>query len=151
MAPDVLTPAAPPSKSPTARERLSQPAPYLTAQGEPSRYVRWFEHITKSDVALVGGKGANLGEMTRAGFPVPPGFVVTVDAYRRYECFDRVGSYRVTIAAPRYGRGTLDAAGAIQRLALAGALDAGGAVAWSVPDPDFKGPVESYIRGWGPR
>jgi pyruvate,water dikinase len=32
----------------------------------------------------VGGKGANLGEMTRAGFPVPPGFVVTIDAYRRF-------------------------------------------------------------------
>ena len=34
-----------------------------------------------SDVALVGGKGANLGEMIAAGFPVPPGFVVTAEAY----------------------------------------------------------------------
>ncbi len=33
------------------------------------------------DVALVGGKGANLGEMIAAGLPVPPGFVVTADAY----------------------------------------------------------------------
>jgi pyruvate,water dikinase len=48
------------------------------------RYVRWFDGITKADVASVGGKGANLGELTRAGFPVPPGFVVTVDAYRRF-------------------------------------------------------------------
>ncbi len=34
------------------------------------------------DVAVAGGKGANLGELTRAGLPVPDGFVVTVDAYR---------------------------------------------------------------------
>jgi pyruvate,water dikinase len=39
--------------------------------------------VCKDDVALVGGKGANLGEMTRAGIPVPPGFVVTVHAYSR--------------------------------------------------------------------
>ena len=32
-------------------------------------------------MAIVGGKGANLGEMTRAGFPVPNGFVVTAEAY----------------------------------------------------------------------
>ncbi|HEV7862384.1 MAG TPA: PEP/pyruvate-binding domain-containing protein, partial [Acidimicrobiia bacterium] len=30
---------------------------------------------------LVGGKGANLGRLTRAGFPVPPGFSVTTEAY----------------------------------------------------------------------
>ncbi|MCB1258847.1 MAG: PEP/pyruvate-binding domain-containing protein, partial [Acidimicrobiales bacterium] len=29
----------------------------------------------------VGGKGANLGELTRGGFPVPPGFVITADAF----------------------------------------------------------------------
>jgi len=44
----------------------------------------WFEEIGKGDVARAGGKGANLGEMARAGLPVPPGFVVTVDAYRRF-------------------------------------------------------------------
>ncbi|MDE2588071.1 MAG: phosphoenolpyruvate synthase, partial [Patescibacteria group bacterium] len=32
----------------------------------------------------VGGKGANLGEMTQAGFPVPPGFIVTAQAYREF-------------------------------------------------------------------
>ena len=34
------------------------------------------------DLTLAGGKGANLGELVRAGFPVPPGFVVTTAAYR---------------------------------------------------------------------
>ncbi|MCI0769642.1 MAG: hypothetical protein J4N83_05145 [Chloroflexi bacterium] len=43
--------------------------------------VRWFEDICKDDVAEAGGKGANLGEMTRQGVPVPPGFVVTSRAY----------------------------------------------------------------------
>lgn len=40
-----------------------------------------FEHISRADVGTVGGKGANLGELVRAGFPVPPGFVVTAGAY----------------------------------------------------------------------
>ena len=38
--------------------------------------IRSFDSITKEDVAIVGGKGANLGEMSRAGFPVPEGFVI---------------------------------------------------------------------------
>lgn len=33
---------------------------------------------------IVGGKGANLSRMTRAGFPVPPGYFVTTDAYRAF-------------------------------------------------------------------
>lgn len=46
------------------------------------KYVLWFHEIDKEDVAKVGGKGANLGEMTQAGFPVPQGFVVTSSAYK---------------------------------------------------------------------
>lgn len=45
------------------------------------KYVRWFEEISKEDVSIVGGKGANLGEMTKLGIPVPPGFVTTAEAY----------------------------------------------------------------------
>ncbi len=43
--------------------------------------IVWFNEVTKNDVAIVGGKGANLGEMTGARIPVPPGFIVKVDAY----------------------------------------------------------------------
>lgn len=39
---------------------------------------------TVDSVACVGGKAANLAELTGAGFPVPEGFVVTADAYRRF-------------------------------------------------------------------
>ncbi len=46
-----------------------------------ARYIVWFEEVSKEDIGLVGGKGANLGEMTRAGFPVPFGFIITSHAY----------------------------------------------------------------------
>jgi len=45
------------------------------------RAIVWFSEVSKEDIPLVGGKGANLGEMTGAKIPVPPGFIVTVDAY----------------------------------------------------------------------
>lgn len=46
--------------------------------------IRTFQEIGANDVGVVGGKGANLGEMTRAGLPVPPGFCVTAEAYRSF-------------------------------------------------------------------
>ncbi|MFN8062294.1 MAG: phosphoenolpyruvate synthase [Vicinamibacterales bacterium] len=45
------------------------------------RHVIWFKDIGRADVQEAGGKGANLGEMTRADLPVPPGFVITSAAY----------------------------------------------------------------------
>ncbi len=48
------------------------------------RFVLWLEEVTKDDVVLVGGKNANLGEMIRAGIPVPPGFAVTAYAYKYF-------------------------------------------------------------------
>jgi pyruvate, water dikinase len=46
--------------------------------------IAWFKDVSKEDGALVGGKGANLGEMFNAKFPIPPGFVVTSDAYKLF-------------------------------------------------------------------
>jgi pyruvate,water dikinase len=46
--------------------------------------IKWFNELSKSDVPTAGGKGANLGEMTQAGLPVPPGFTITTPAYRRF-------------------------------------------------------------------
>ncbi|MBI2832253.1 MAG: phosphoenolpyruvate synthase [Chloroflexi bacterium] len=43
--------------------------------------IVWFNEVRKGDIGLVGGKGANLGEMTNTGIPVPPGFIVTAKAY----------------------------------------------------------------------
>ncbi len=49
-----------------------------------TNHIRSFNQTSASDVAVVGGKGANLGEMTRAGLPVPPGFCLTAAAYRAF-------------------------------------------------------------------
>lgn len=49
-----------------------------------TRYVRTLEEVGAADLALVGGKGANLGELVRAGVPVPQAFCVTTDAYRAF-------------------------------------------------------------------
>ncbi|MGO9831206.1 MAG: phosphoenolpyruvate synthase [Myxococcaceae bacterium] len=46
-----------------------------------SESILWFDKLTQGDVLLAGGKGANLGEMTRARLPVPPGFVVTAATF----------------------------------------------------------------------
>ena len=43
-----------------------------------------FVDIRAADIALVGGKGANLGEMAHAGFPIPAGFCLTTTAFQRF-------------------------------------------------------------------
>ena len=47
-------------------------------------YVVKFEDLGKDDIPIAGGKGANLGELTQAGIPVPPGFVVTAQTYAKF-------------------------------------------------------------------
>src|SRR3989344_6582693 len=54
-----------------------------------SKFVVWFNEVDKHDIAVVGGKGANLGDMTQAKLPVPPGFIVTATAYHYF--LDRAG------------------------------------------------------------
>ncbi|MGB8707259.1 MAG: phosphoenolpyruvate synthase [Dehalococcoidia bacterium] len=49
-----------------------------------TRTIVWFDEVTKVDIPLVGGKGANLGEMVHAQIPVPPGFIVTASAYFKF-------------------------------------------------------------------
>ncbi len=58
----------------------------MTADGADSldTPVLWLEEIRSDDIGAVGGKGASLGEMTAAGLPVPPGFVVTAGTYRTF-------------------------------------------------------------------
>jgi len=47
-------------------------------------FVRNFTQLNKADAHLAGGKGASLGEMTQAGIPVPPGFVVLADTFEQF-------------------------------------------------------------------
>jgi len=46
--------------------------------------VLWLDDVSADDLDTVGGKGASLGELTAAGLPVPPGFVVTAGTYRTF-------------------------------------------------------------------
>lgn len=48
------------------------------------KFVKWFNELGKDDVELVGGKGANLGELTQAKISVPPGFCITAEAYKYF-------------------------------------------------------------------
>jgi pyruvate,water dikinase len=46
--------------------------------------IGWFDDIGLADRSTVGGKGGSLGELTRAGIPVPPGFVVRTRAFELF-------------------------------------------------------------------
>ena len=46
--------------------------------------IREFKDLTKNDAHLAGGKGASLGEMTTAGIPIPPGFVVLAGTFEKF-------------------------------------------------------------------
>ena len=54
--------------------------------------VRWIDNLRSTDLDAVGGKGASLGELTAAGLPVPPGFVVTASTYRTFLETTGIGS-----------------------------------------------------------
>ena len=47
-------------------------------------YCKWFKQLSKASIPEAGGKGANLAEMFNSGFPVPPGFVVLAETYRKF-------------------------------------------------------------------
>ena len=47
-------------------------------------FVKLLEEVGSEDQPVAGGKGANLGEMIKAGLPVPEGFVLLVDSYREF-------------------------------------------------------------------
>lgn len=47
-------------------------------------FIKSFPQISKKDASIAGGKGASLGEMTRAGLKVPPGFVILAESFDRF-------------------------------------------------------------------
>lgn len=65
---------------------------------EDGNNIKWFKDIGLGDVPQVGGKGANLGELTRAGIAVPPGFVVPVSTFEAFlDAVDPDGSCRAAV------------------------------------------------------
>jgi phosphohistidine swiveling domain-containing protein len=48
------------------------------------KYIKKLSELDRNDLSLAGGKGANLGALITANLPVPPGFCITIEAYRHY-------------------------------------------------------------------
>ncbi len=90
------------------------------------RYIRWFENINNSDVPLVGGKNASLGEMIStlktSGISVPEGFATTAEAYWKYLEANRLKENITRLLGRRTeGKATLEETGKeIRRLILQG-------------------------------
>jgi phosphoenolpyruvate synthase/pyruvate phosphate dikinase len=80
MAPSLLSPSHPSGAITNGKTTSGNP----TAPAATAAYTLTFDEPESTQKALVGGKGANLGLLTQAGFPVPPGFNITTVAYREF-------------------------------------------------------------------
>lgn len=84
------------------------------------RFIKKFSEISKEDVDLVGGKGASLGEMTKAGIPVPPGVVITTEGFQKgieqeaLEAFDELKAEKVAVRSSAVAEDSLSASWAGQ-------------------------------------
>ncbi|HLM47761.1 MAG TPA: PEP/pyruvate-binding domain-containing protein, partial [Myxococcaceae bacterium] len=130
-----------------------------------------FEHVSAADLPRVGGKGANLGEMARAGFPVPPGFCVTTAAFDAFVtgCAELPALYaelealdgKDVEAARRVAESTRAALGraplppAVADAVLAAWKEGGTEATWAVrssataedlPDASFAGQQDTYLN-----
>lgn len=62
--------------------------------------ILWFRDVSLADRLAVGGKGGSLGELARAGIPIPDGFIVTTSAFNRFlQAMDPDASIRSAISA----------------------------------------------------
>ena len=132
-----------------------------------------FTQIHKDDVLIAGGKGANLGEMTAAGIPVPKGFVITADAYREFLKENNIDEIilRVLTEAQTDEQALLSAVGTFRKKIITGHFPAqlekeirakyaelgetarvavrSSATAEDLPDASFAGQQETYLNVQG--
>ena len=114
-------------------------------------FVRPLAELTSADLGTAGGKGANLGELLRAGFPVPDGFLITTAAYA-------VAAETASIAAdaPATARAALAAApvptpvadevrGAYRALGSPPVAVRSSATAEDLPDASFAGQQDTIL------
>jgi pyruvate, water dikinase len=99
--------------------------------------------LRRADTGVAGGKGANLGEMAAAGFPVPEGFVVTVSAFRSFLDESGVGAQ----IAERLKDVDMDDAAGLQAVAHAIQELVSGT---SIPTPIVNAVLEAYHGLKGP-
>jgi pyruvate, water dikinase len=113
-----------------------------------------FEAIRLADEPVAGGKGANLGELTRAGFPVPPGFVITAPTF--LEAMQRAGVRdeltRIAAAADPGDPADLDDVSArlaemVRQAGLPGSLRESITTAYRALGPDVIVAVRSSATG----
>ncbi|MFC4536588.1 PEP/pyruvate-binding domain-containing protein [Sphaerisporangium dianthi] len=139
------------------------------AGSEHHPLILGFQDITAGSLPLVGGKGANLGVLTRAGLPVPPGLCLTTWAYRRVtesaglaEVLDALAgtapgdTATLTELAGRARAAVLaapvpdDIAQAVRRTADEPVAVRSSATAEDLPDASFAGQQDTYLNVVGP-
>jgi len=98
---------------------------------EAQAALRRFTELTRDDVEFAGGKGASLAELTQAGVPVPPDFVVGAPAYA---AFCDAGHLRTRVAARLDGLDVEDTAALEVASAEVRAMIAGEPVPESLAD-----------------
>jgi pyruvate,water dikinase len=108
------------------------------------KYVLRLDEITMADLAVVGCKAARLGDLTRAGFPVPPGFGVTVAAFESC-CPPQTGSGRLEIGEipPDIAREIIDSYTCLGHPAVAVRSSA---TAEDTREFSFAGQYESFLQ-----
>ena len=113
--------------------------------------VRSLDELTAADLSEAGGKGANLGELRRAGFPVPDGFVITTAAYAlAAEAAGVTGetpaTARVRLAASPVPAGIADAVReAYRALGASTVAVRSSATAEDLPDASFAGQQDTIL------
>src|SRR5919198_6008811 len=116
-------------------------------------YILPLDTLTRADAHRAGAKAATLGDLARAGFPVPDGFVLTIDAYARFLAAHALhrGSSVETAAAAPVPQDLVEAV-----LAAAARFDAvpvavrSSAVAEDLPGASFAGQYETVLDVRGP-
>lgn len=93
-----------------------------------------FNEVKNNDLSLVGGKGLSLGRLYQAGFPVPDGFVISTEAFRKAKNFAMDPESESTIMK------AFDALGA-DRVAVRSS-----AIAEDSPDASWAGQFESFLN-----
>lgn len=122
------------------------------------KYIKMLKDISKEDISTVGGKGANLGEMLQAGFPVPNGFCLTVNAFDLFMkhnnldhlelCSDQLQAKMISAQLPHELEQEIAecyaSLGQKKRVAVRSS-----ATAEDLPEASFAGQQETYLNVLG--
>ncbi len=104
-----------------------------------------FSLLSGSDLAVAGGKGANLAELVRAGFPVPDGFVITTDAYRLAVSDLAEPTQEAVASAGVPGTVHADVMSAYERLGAGRVAVRSSATAEDLPGAAFAGQQDTFL------